>query len=93
MKKIISLSLSVIMLSSSVAMAAYVAPTTKSGILTALGVPAEVHDTFDTVVDHNVKADIKIKKNNSASYIDGPINILRNKGEAYPKFDFLADFQ
>ena len=92
MKKFISLALSAIMLSSSVAMAAYTAPTTKSGILTELGVPAGMHATFNTDVNHNVEADIKIKKNGAASYVDGPINILRNNGAGYPKFDFIAEF-
>lgn len=92
MKKFISLALSTIMLSSSVAMAAYTAPTTKSGILTELGVPAGMHATFNTDVNHDVDADIKIKKNGATSYVDGPINILRNNGEGYPKFDFIAEF-
>ena len=92
MKKFISLALSTIMLSSSVAMAAYTAPTTKSGILTELGVPAGMHATFNTDVNHDVDADIKIKKNGATSYVDGPINILRNNGAGYPKFDFIAEF-
>lgn len=92
MKKIISLALSTIMLSSSVAMAAYTAPTTKEDMLTELGVPSGMHASFDTSVNHNVEADIKIKKNGAASYVDGPVNILRSNGEGYPKFDFIAEF-
>ncbi len=93
MKKIISLALAAIILSSSVAIAAYPAPTTKTAMLTELGItdPA-IQDSIDTTIGHNVKADIKIKKNGAATYVDGPVNILRNNGEGYPKFDFIAEF-
>ncbi len=92
MKKIISLALATIMLSSTVAMA-YTAQTTKTGMLTELGVTDPVmQDSINTDIEHNVSADIRIKKDGGASYVDGPVNILRNAGSGYPKFDFIAQF-